>query len=59
MRARCTDTPLECRLAAIEALRWVDSPEAPVILERLTDSEDDDVAGTAAWALDEWTIHHP
>jgi len=55
----CDDeTPCECRLAAIEGLRFVDSSEARRVLARLTDCSEDLVAGTAAWALDEWYIRH-
>lgn len=56
--ARDDDAPLDCRLAAIEGLRFADSPEVFNLLELLTDSSDDDIAGTAAWALDEWHIYN-
>jgi hypothetical protein len=52
------DCSCECRVAAIEGLRFVSSRRARRVLDRLTDSPDDDVAGTAAWALDEWYIRH-
>lgn len=48
----------DCRLAAIEGLRFVDSPDIFNFLEELTRSPDDDIAGTAAWALDEWLAFH-
>jgi len=54
--ARDGTAPTDCRLAAIEGLRFVDSPEAYDLLERLARSADECVAGTAAWALDEWQI---
>lgn len=52
------DCACECRVAAIEGLRFVSSRRARRVLDRLTQSSDDDVAGTAAWALDEWHIRH-
>lgn len=55
-RARNAEASTDCRLAAIEGLRFVDSHEAYNLLERLARSADECVAGTAAWALDEWQI---
>ncbi len=56
--ARNRAVSTECRLAAIEGLRFVDSREAPRLLEELSRSSDNEVAGTAAWALDEWNVFH-
>lgn len=56
--ARTPQAPRGCRIAAIEALRFVSSPDAFSLLDRLTHDRDDEVAGTAAWALDEWTIYN-
>lgn len=56
--ATAPDHPCECRLAAIEALRFVQSRRAREVLSHLTHSRDDEIAGTAAWALDEWRIYN-
>jgi len=56
--ARDDQAPTSCRVAAIEGLRFVDTPQAFNLLETLTDAPDDEIAGTAAWALDEWHIYN-
>lgn len=56
--AQSTDCPADCRLAAIEALRFVEDTEAFTVLDDLRYDPDDEVAGAAAWAFDEWNVYH-